>query len=128
MADGRYCGWVAAYIASARLPCPWCQPTLRHRAFAGASWQRCRAHFGRNLQAQAPKASRPEVGALLQSVDDQPDADAVHAQFDRVVASLADKLPQAVDHLDAARDDILSFTTFRKQVWRQVWSNNPGSG
>ncbi len=28
-------------------------------------------------------------------------------------------------HLDAARVDLLSFTAFPKQIWRQIWSNNP---
>ena len=34
-------------------------------------------------------------------------------------------LPQAAAHLDEARDDILAFTAFPPEVWRQVWSNNP---
>ena len=29
------------------------------------------------------------------------------------------------DHLDRARADILAFTAFPKEVWRQIWSNNP---
>lgn len=91
----------------------------------GASWQRCRTHFAANLMSQTPKSAWPWVKALLHSVYDQPDADAVHAQFDRVVASLAEKLPSVADYLDAARDDILSFTAFPKQIWRQAWSNNP---
>jgi len=30
-----------------------------------------------------------------------------------------------VDHLEAARADLLAFTAFPKEVWRQIWSNNP---
>jgi putative transposase len=29
------------------------------------------------------------------------------------------------EHLDAARDELLAFTAFPKQIWRQIWSNNP---
>ena len=29
------------------------------------------------------------------------------------------------DHLDGARADILAFTAFPKEIWRQIWSNNP---
>ena len=29
------------------------------------------------------------------------------------------------DHLDAARADVLAFTAFPKEIWRQIWSNNP---
>ena len=38
---------------------------------------------------------------------------------------LADKLPKVADHLDDARADLLAFTAFPKQIWRQIWSNNP---
>jgi putative transposase len=46
------------------------------------------------------------VKALLQSVDDQPDAASVQAQFDRIGDALADKLPAVAEHLEPARSDI----------------------
>jgi transposase-like protein len=49
----------------------------------------------------------------------------VHAQFDRVIDALAEKLPDVAGHLDDARADILAFTAFPKAIWRQIWSNNP---
>jgi putative transposase len=91
----------------------------------GASWQRCRTHYAANLMSATPKASWGWVKALLHSVYDQPDAEAVHAQFDRIVEALADKLPDVADHLDTARADVLAFTAFPREVWRQIWSNNP---
>jgi putative transposase len=91
----------------------------------GASWQRCRTHYAANLMSITPKSSWGWVKALLHSVYDQPDAAAVHAQFDRVVDALAGKLPEVAEHLENARPDILAFTAFPKEVWRQVWSNNP---
>jgi putative transposase len=91
----------------------------------GASWQRCRTHYAANLMSVTPKASWPWVKTLLHSVYDQPDAQSVHDQFDRVLDALADKLPAVVDHLEAARADILAFTAFPKEIWRQIWSNNP---
>jgi putative transposase len=62
---------------------------------------------------------------MLHSVYDQPDAKAVHAQYDKMLDTLADSLPAVHEHLDAARADILAFTAFPKELWRQVWSNNP---
>jgi putative transposase len=91
----------------------------------GAGWQRCRTHYAANLMAATPKASWPWVRALLHSVYDQPDAASVHAQFDRVLDALGEKLPQVAQHLDDARADVLAFTGFPKEVWRQIWSNNP---
>jgi len=91
----------------------------------GAAWQRCRTHYAMNLMSVCPKSSWGWVKALLHSVYDQPDAEAVHAQYDRVLDALADKLPNVHDHLDHARADVLAFTAFPREVWRQIWSNNP---
>ena len=91
----------------------------------GTSWQRCRTHYAANLMQVTPKSSWGWVKALLHSGYDQPDADAVHAPFDRIVDALTDKLPQVATHLEDARADILAFTAYPKDLWRQIWSNNP---
>ena len=91
----------------------------------GAAWQRCRTHYAANLMAVTPKASWPWVKTLLHSVYDQPDAASVQAQYDRLVDASASKLPKVAEHLDAARADVLAFTGFPKELWRQIWSNNP---
>ena len=62
---------------------------------------------------------------MLHSVYDQPDAKAVHAQFDKLLDTTADQLPAVHEHLDGARDDVLAFASFPKEIWRQIWSNNP---
>jgi transposase-like protein len=91
----------------------------------GAAWQRCRTHYAANLMAATPKASWPWVKTLLHPVYDQPDAASVHAQYDRLVDAIAGKLPKVAAHLDDARTDVLAFTSFPKELWRQIWSNNP---
>jgi len=91
----------------------------------GAAWQRCRAHYARNLATKVPKTAQPWVSTLVRTIFEQPDADSVRAQHAQVVAALEAKLPQAAAHLDAARDDILAFAAFPREVWRQIWSNNP---
>jgi putative transposase len=91
----------------------------------GASWQRCRTHYARNLATRVPKSAQSWVLTLLRTVFDQPDAVEVHAQFDRVVEGLEAKFPVAAQHLDAARADLLAFTGFPRELWRQIWSNNP---
>ena len=91
----------------------------------GASWQRCRTHYAVNLMGATPKTSWPGVRALLHSIYDQPDAKAVDAQYDRVLDTLTKKLPKVAQHLEAARPDLTAFTVFPKEIWRQIWSNNP---
>jgi putative transposase len=75
--------------------------------------------------AVTPKASWPWVRTLLHLVFDQPDAESVAAQYERIIDALADKLPEVADHLEGARADLLALTAFPKQIWRQIWSNNP---
>jgi putative transposase len=91
----------------------------------GATWQRCRTHYAANLMSLCPKSAWPAVKTMLHSVYDQPDAEAVHAQYDKLLDQVTARLPAVAEHLDAARADVLAFTAFPKELWRQVWSNNP---
>jgi len=34
-------------------------------------------------------------------------------------------VPATAVHLEGARADVLAFAAFPKEVWRQIWSNNP---
>jgi putative transposase len=65
--------------------------------------------------AVRPKSRWPWVRALLHSVYDQPDAASVHAQFDRVLDALAEKLSKVAEHLEGARADVLAFTASPKR-------------
>ena len=94
-------------------------------ALPGACWQRCRTHYARNLLVKVPKSAQPWVATLLRTVFEQPDAEAVHAQLTHVLAALEAKFPAAAEHLADAREELLAFTGFPREAWRQVWSNNP---
>lgn len=91
----------------------------------GSSWQRCRAHFMRNLLSKAPKASQEVVATLVRSIFAQPNAQEVWGQHARVVEHLATRLPDVAEMLRDAAEDILAFSAFPKRGWRQIWSNNP---
>jgi putative transposase len=91
----------------------------------GASWQRCRTHYLRNLLTKVPKAAQPWVATMVRTIFDQPDADSVGEQFTRAVDTIAARFPDAATHLDDARDDLLAFSVFPHEIWRQIWSNNP---
>ncbi len=91
----------------------------------GAAWQRCRTHYLRNLLAKVPKSAQPLVAALVRSIFAQPDTAQVVAQHERVVDQLAERFPAAAEHLADAGHEILAFTGFPKEHWRQIWSTNP---
>ena len=84
------------------------------RTFIGASWQRCRTHFARNLLAKVPKAAQDFVAALNRSIFAQPNAREVWAQHRRVVDQLAERFSDAARLLEDAAEDILAFSGFPK--------------
>jgi transposase-like protein len=91
----------------------------------GSSWQRCRAHFMRNLLTRVPKHAQDLVATLVRSIYAQPTCDDVWEQLGRVVDQLRRRFPEAATLLDEAAEDILAFRVFPKATWRQIWSNNP---
>jgi transposase-like protein len=90
----------------------------------GASWQRCRTHFMRNLLTRVPKSAQSFVATMVRTIFAQPDAATVHEQHRRIVDQLVTRFPEAAALLDEAGPELLAFTTFPKEHWRQVWSNN----
>ena len=94
-------------------------------ALPGAAWQRCRTHYLRNLLTKVPKSAQPHVATQVRTIFDQADADAVAAQYDRVIDALEPRFREAAEHLEAARADLLAFTSYPREIWRQIWSNNP---
>jgi putative transposase len=91
----------------------------------GAGWQRCRTHYMRNLLTRVPKSAQSMVATLVRTIFEQPDAASVWAQHARVVEQLTERFPAAAEHLAEAATDVLAFTGFPKEHWRQIWSNNP---
>jgi transposase-like protein len=72
-----------------------------------------------------PKSAQPWVPALVRTIFEQPGPASVRARHAQVVAALEARFPAAAAHLDDAREDILAFTAFPREVWRQIWSSNP---
>jgi len=91
----------------------------------GATWQRCRTHFMRNLLTTVPRRAQDFVATLVRSIFAQPSSEETWAQLDRVVGQLEDQFPKAADMLGDASADLLAFTAFPKEHWRRIWSNNP---
>ena len=90
----------------------------------GAAWQRCRTHFMRNLLTRVPKSAQSFVATMVRTIFAQPDADMVREQQRRIVDQLETRFPEAAALLEEAAPDLLAFTAFPKEHWRQLWSNN----
>jgi transposase-like protein len=91
----------------------------------GATWQRCRVHFVRNLLGLVPKSAAEMVAATVRTVFAQPDAASAREQWRAVADRLRARFPKAADLMDEAEADVLAYLAFPKGHWRQIWSNNP---
>ena len=95
------------------------------KCFTGASWQRCRVHYARNLLATVPKAHQEMVSAAFRSIFALGTAAEVEARWDEVTDTLAQRFPKAAESMLGARTDVLAFAAFPAAHWRKIWSNNP---
>jgi transposase-like protein len=92
---------------------------------AGATWQRCRTHFMRNLLTRVPKSAQAMVATLVRTIFAQPDAQSVWEQHARVVEQLQDRFADAAVMLVDAGGDILAFAAFPAEHWSAIRSINP---
>ena len=59
----------------------------------GASWQRCRVHFARNITSRLGSARSKPVNALVSTIFAQTSQEAVIAQYKHVIDTLRDPFP-----------------------------------
>ena len=95
------------------------------KCFTGSSWQRCRVHYARNLLAVVPRSHVEFVAAAFRSIFALGTPDEVHARWDEVTDTLAERFPKAAESMRTARTDVLAFSAFPRAHWRKIWSNNP---
>jgi transposase-like protein len=91
----------------------------------GASWQRCRVHFMRDVLGLVTKSAQQMVAATIRTVFAQPDATAAREQWRRVADTFRARFPRVADLMNDAEVDVLAYLTFPAAHWRQIWSNNP---
>jgi putative transposase len=94
------------------------------KVFIGASWQRCRVHFMRNVLARVQKAQSQMVAALIRTIFAQADQQAVESQLDEVASRLEPKFPDVAAMLLDARADVCAFASFPRAHWTKIWSTN----
>ena len=90
-----------------------------------ATWQRCRVHFMRNALAHATRSGKRMISAFIGTAFAQEDAKSVKAEWRRVADQLRPKVKKLADLLDEAEEDVLAYTTFPKDHWTKIYSNNP---
>jgi transposase-like protein len=91
----------------------------------GATWQRCRVHFLRNILGLVPKASMEMVAATIRTVFAQPDASSAREQWRKVADGLHGRFPRVANVMTEAEADVLAYSAWPPEHWRKIWSNNP---
>lgn len=91
----------------------------------GASWQRCRVHFVRNVLAYVPKAAAQLVAASIRAVFVEPDAESARERWRKVADGFRARFPRVAQLMDDAEADVLAYLAFPREHWRQIWSTNP---
>ncbi len=91
----------------------------------GATWQRCRIHFMRNLLAHAGRQGRRITSAFVAFAFVQDDAEAASAQWRQVADQLRTKVPKLAAMMDEAEHDVLAYMTFPREHRTKLHSTNP---
>lgn len=91
----------------------------------GATWQRCRVHFMRNILSHVPKSAQQMVAATVRTIFNQTDPEAARAQVTTVADSLEKRFPRVSALLLDSAEDILAFLAFPEEHARQIYSTNP---
>ena len=91
----------------------------------GATAQRCRVHFMRNLLAHAGKEGRRVVSTFVATAFAQDDADSAAAQWRLVADQFKPKAPKLAALMDEAEHDVLAYMSFPREHRQKLHSTNP---
>jgi putative transposase len=95
------------------------------KVLSGATWQRCRVHFMRNLLAYVPQRDKSMIAALVRMVFAQPNREAAGQQLAETVKAMQPRWPKAAEVLAAAEPDVLAYMAFPPEHWTRIYSTNP---
>lgn len=92
--------------------------------FPGASWQRCKVHFMRNILAKIPHRSKENFAAELKQIWLAPDAKAARKRADSLAEEYEKRFPEAIQILEDGLEDSLQFYSFPALDFRKIASSN----
>lgn len=93
--------------------------------FQGATWQRCKVHFLRNVTAKVPKGAQGMVFAAVKNIFLQTDLASAKATLRKTATMLEEKFPSVSEKLLGAEEEVLAYLDFPLEHHRQISSTNP---
>lgn len=92
--------------------------------FIGASWQRCKVHFMRNILAHVNQKEKLVFASRLKQIWLEPDKESAIACANRLIDKYENRFPQATECLEAGLEDALQYYAFPEIDHRKIASSN----
>ena len=93
-------------------------------SFSGASWQRCKVHFMRNILVKIPHRNKESFAAELKQIWLAPDMAAARKRADALTEEYEKRFPEAIKILEDGLEDSLQFFSFPALDSRKISSSN----
>ncbi len=94
------------------------------QGFPGASWQRCKVHFMRNILAHIPQKAKDIFAKELKEIWLAKDAKEARGRATTLCEQYRKKYPKAVECLENGLEDSLTFYSFPMVDQRKIASSN----
>lgn len=93
-------------------------------SFPGASWQRCKVHFMRNILVKIPHRNKESFASELKQIWLAPDVDAARKRAIALAEQYEKRFPEAIKILEDGLEDSLQFFAFPALDFRKISSSN----
>ncbi len=94
--------------------------------FPYAGWQRCAAHFYRNVFSHVPRGKMRQVAAMLKAIHAQESREAAESKSKDVVTKLRTmKLKAAAELVEKSIHETFAYFAYPPQHWLKIKTNNP---
>ena len=93
-------------------------------SFLGASWQRCKVHFMRNILAHVPQRSKKAFAAELKEIWLSPNEETAKLRAEVLISKYQERFPKAIACLEDGLEDSLAFYQFPNVDSRKISSTN----
>ena len=94
------------------------------KGFPGASWQRCKVHFMRNILAHVPHKEKEAFAQQLKTIWLAPTREQACSQAEALCRLYERRFPKAIRRLEDGLEDSLAFYAFPQLDARKISSTN----
>ncbi|WP_179090251.1 IS256 family transposase [Paenibacillus sp. FSL H8-0548] len=92
--------------------------------FQGVTWQRCQAHFMRNIMDAAPKTLQTSIKGMVRSIFEATDAEVARKCLKETLAAFQEKAPKAMDTLENGFDDATAMLIYPEEYRVRLRTSN----